>query len=142
MKRGTLCTGGTFDSFGAVQAFELGYAMGLVVGEGSFTGDRVQPSLEIRMHRRDLAPLENVQRILGGRIFGPYSHGGRNLYVYMLRGRDLKNALPLLQEHLPSSWKRAQYEQWRAKYTEHLDRPQPSQELLDRVRRRLPARSR
>ena len=112
--------------------------MGLIVGEGSFTGDRQQPSLEIRMHRRDLAPLENVQRLLGGRIFGPYSHGGRSLYVYMLRGRQLKEALPLIQEHLPSSWKRIQYDSWRAKYADHLERPEPSKELLARVQRLLP----
>lgn len=116
--------------------------MGLIVGEGSFTGDRKQPSLEIRMHRRDVEPLENVQRLLGGRIFGPYSHGGRNLYVYMLRGRELKFALPVIQEHLPSSWKRVQFEAWRAKYTDYLDRPQPSQALLDRVQRLLPPRNR
>jgi hypothetical protein len=122
--------------------FELGYAMGLIVGEGSFTGDRQQPSLEIRMHRRDLAPLENVQRLLGGRIFGPYSHGGRSLYVYMLRGRQLKDALPILQEHLPSSWKRVQYDSWLQKYADHFDRPVPSKALLDRVQRLLPARTR
>ena len=122
--------------------FELGYAMGLIVGEGSFTGDRQQPSLEIRMHRRDLAPLENVQRLLGGRIFGPYSHGGRSLYVYMLRGQQLKEALPILQEHLPQSWKRLQYDSWRQKYAGHLDRPGPSKALLDRVQRLLPARNR
>lgn len=121
-----------------MSGFELGYAMGLIVGEGSFTGDRQQPSLEIRMHRRDLAPLENVQRLLGGRIFGPYSHGGRNLYVYMLRGRQLKEALPILQEHLPASWKRIQYDTWRTKYADHLERPEPSKELLARVQRLLP----
>jgi hypothetical protein len=125
-----------------VMTFELGYAMGLIVGEGSFTGDRQQPSLEIRMHRRDLAPLENVQRLLGGRIFGPYSHGGRSLYVYMLRGRQLKDALPILQEHLPSSWKRVQYDSWLQKYADHFDRPVPSKALLDRVQRLLPARTR
>lgn len=113
--------------------------MGLIVGEGSFTGDRQQPSLEIRMHRRDLEPLENVQRLLGGRIFGPYNHSGRNLYVYMLRGRQLKDALPILQEHLPLSWKRIQFESWRSKYNQFLERPQPSQALLDRVQRLLPS---
>jgi hypothetical protein len=122
-----------------VDSFGLGYAMGLVVSEGSFTGDRRQPSLEIRIHRRDLEPLEHVQRILGGRIFGPYAHGGRNLYVYMLRGRELKGALPVLQEHLPNSWKRVQFESWRAKYIDHFDRPQPSQALLERVERLLPS---
>jgi hypothetical protein len=122
----------------AVDPFALGYALGLVASEGSFTGDRQQPSLEIRMHRRDREPLEHVRSVLGGRIFGPYSHGGRHLYVYMLRGRDLKNALPVLNEHLPSSWKRVQFEAWRAKYRDYLDRPQPSQALLDRVQRHLP----
>jgi hypothetical protein len=118
--------------------FALGYAMGLIVGEGSFTGDRQQPSLEVKLHRRDREPLENLQRLFGGRIFGPYSRQGRTSYSYMLRGRELKAALPLLHQHLPSSWKRVQFETWLAKYTEVLDRPQPSQELLDRVQRLLP----
>ncbi len=119
--------------------FGVGYAMGLIVGEGSFTGDRQQPSLEIRMHRRDLEPLEHVRRILGGRVFGPYAHGGRNLYVYMLRGRELRDALPMLQQHLPSSWKRAQFEAWRAKHADFFDRPQPSRALLERLERLLPS---
>ena len=121
-----------------MEQFALGYAMGLIVGEGSFTGDRQQPSLEIRMHRGDLEPLENVRRVLGGKIFGPYAHGERRQYVYMLRGRELKEALAILQEHLPSSWKRIQFDAWRAKYSGYLDRPQPSQALLDRVQRLLP----
>lgn len=124
-----------------VEAFSLGYAMGLIVGEGSFTGDRQQPSLEIRMHRRDIEPLENVRRVLGGRIFGPYAHGGRSQYVYMLRGRELKEALAIIHQHLPASWKRIQFDAWRAKYSDYLDRPQPSQALLDRVQRILPPRN-
>jgi hypothetical protein len=122
-----------------VDQFALGYAIGLIVGEGSFTGDKQQPSLEIRMHRRDVEPLEHVQQVFGGRVFGPYAHGGRNLYVYMLRGRELREALPLLQDHLPRSWKRVQFEAWRTKYRDYLDRPQPSQALLDRVQRLLPS---
>jgi hypothetical protein len=121
-----------------VDLFALGYALGLVAGEGSFTGDRQQPSLEIRMHRRDMESLEDVRRVLGGRIFGPYIHGGRQLYVYMLRGRELKDALPVIEEHLPNSWKRVQFDAWRVKYREYFDRPEPSQALLDRVNRLLP----
>lgn len=124
----------------AVDLFAIGYAMGLIAGEGSFTGDRQQPSLEIRMHRRDIEPLEDVRRVLGGRIFGPYTHGGRPLFVYMLRGRELKDALPMLLEHLPSSWKRVQFDAWREKYRDYFERPQPSQALLDRVHRLLPTR--
>jgi hypothetical protein len=120
-----------------VDAFAVGYAMGLIVGEGSFTGDRTQPSLEVKLHRRDFEPLEHLQRTLGGRVFGPYAHGGRNLYAYMLRGRALKDAMPIIQEYLPKSWKRVQFEAWRAKYAEHFDRPQPSQALLDSMQRLL-----
>jgi hypothetical protein len=124
-----------------MDGFALGYAMGLIVAAGSFTGDRQQPSLEIRMHRRDTEPLENVQQLLGGKIFGPYSHGGRHLYVYMLRGRELRDALPTIQEHLPNSWKRVQFDAWRSKYIDVLDRPEPSQALVDRVQRLLPFRN-
>ena len=120
-----------------MEPFGLGFSMGLIVGEGSFTGDRQQPALQIRMHRRDLEALEQVQRQLGGRIFGPYAHSGRNSYVYLLRGGELRNALPILQQFLPASWKRAQFDTWRAKYSDYFDRPQPSQALLDRVQRIL-----
>lgn len=115
--------------------FGLGYAMGLIVGEGSFTGDRRQPSLELKAHRRDVEPLEHIQRVLGGRIFGPYAHGGRNSYAYMLRGRELRLALPVLDENLPQSWKRVQFEEWRAKYATFFDRAEPSHDLLARVER-------
>jgi hypothetical protein len=117
--------------------FALGYAMGLIVGEGSFTGDRQQPSLEVKLHRRDVEPLEHLQRTLGGRIFGPYARGARNHYAYMLRGQELRAAIPLIQAHLPKSWKSVQFEQWRAKYREYFDRPEPSRDLLARLERLL-----
>ena len=109
--------------------------MGLIVGEASFTGDRVQPSLELKVHRRDVQPLEHLKETLGGRIFGPYAHGGRSSYAYMLRGRELRRALPFIQQHLPQSWKRVQFEEWRAKYASFFDRPEPSDDLLARVER-------
>ena len=120
--------------------FALGYAMGLIVGEGSFTGDRLQPSLEVKLHRRDLEPLEHLQRTLGGRIYGPYARGGRNHYAYMLRGHELRRALPVILEHLPSSWKRLQFDEWRRRYSEFFDRPEPSHALLERLERLLPTR--
>lgn len=125
-----------------MDAFELGYAMGLIVSQGSFTGDREQPSLEIKAHRRDVEPLEHVQRVLGGRIFGPYDHSGRHLYAYMLRGKELKDALPLIDERLPRGWKRAQFEAWRGKYASFFARPEPSRALLERMQRLLPSRPR
>ena len=120
--------------------FGLGYAMGIIVGEGSFTGDRLQPSLEVKLHRRDIEPLEHLQRTLGGRIYGPYARGSRNHYSYMLRGRDLRQAVPLIQDHLPSSWKRLQFDEWRRRYADFFDRPEPSDALLERLERLLPSR--
>lgn len=117
--------------------FDVGYAMGLIVGEGSFTGDRTQPSLELRAQRGDIEPLEHLQRTLGGRIYGPYARGVRNHYAYLLRGKDLRRALPLLAERLPGGWKRAQFEAWRTRYAEFFDRPEPSPALLERVARHL-----
>ena len=127
-----------------VDHFGLGYAMGLIVGEGSFTGDRQQPSLEVKLHRRDAEPLEHLRRTLGGRIFGPYARHGRNHFAYMLRGRELRSALPLIHAHLPGSWKRVQFEQWRTKYADYFERPEPSRELiarLARLERLLPRRT-
>ena len=121
----------------SMDQFALGYAMGLIVGEGSFTGDRQQPSLEVKLHRRDVEPLEHLQRTLGGRIFGPYARGARNHYAYMLRGQELRAAIPLIQAHLPKSWKSVQFEQWRSKYREYFDRPEPSRDLLARIERLL-----
>src|SRR5262245_57749885 len=109
--------------------------MGLIVGEASFTGDKQQPSLELKVHRRDVEPLEHLRRTLGGKIFGPYSHGGRNTYAYMLRGRELRLALPTIAEHLPVSWKRVQFDEWRAKYASFFERTEPSVELVARLER-------
>jgi hypothetical protein len=99
--------------------FEIGYIMGLVVGEGSFTGDRRQACLQVKMHERDPQPLRELQRLLGGCVFGPYNHNDRQYYVYALRGRALARAIPLLKDRLPSSWKRQQFEAWLEKYREH-----------------------
>jgi hypothetical protein len=111
--------------------------MGLIVGEGSFTGDRRQPSLEVKLHRRDLEPLEHLQRTLGGRIFGPYARGSRNLYAYMLRGRELREALPVLREFLPQSWKRIQFDEWQRKYADYFRTTEPSSALIARVQKHL-----
>jgi hypothetical protein len=120
-----------------VDQFGLGYAMGLIVGEGSFTGDKRQPSLEVKLHRRDLEPLEHLQRTLGGRIFGPYARGSRNLYAYMLRGGALRQALPTLQEFLPQSWKRVQFDEWQRKYADFFRTTEPSSALIERMQRHL-----
>lgn len=86
--------------------------MGLVVGEGSFTADRQQPYVQVKLHARDPFPLRFLADRLGGRVYGPYTHQGRNYFTWLLRGPDLRRALPLFRDYLPESWKREQFERW------------------------------
>src|ERR1700685_4815652 len=54
-----------------------GFLVGLLVGEGHFGGDGRQPHVTLRMHVRHEAIFEWLQRTFpGGRVYGPYHHGG------------------------------------------------------------------
>jgi hypothetical protein len=97
-----------------IHAFLLGYAMGLVVGEGSFNWDGRQPALSVRLHARDPEPLRLLEQIFGGRTYGPYESQGRHYSVWHLRGGALRQALPVLERYLPPSHKREQFLVWRA----------------------------
>ena len=96
--------------------FALGYAVGLVVGAGSFTGDRRQPALSVKMPEHDRAPLDHLQEVFGGSIFGPYHHGDRRYHMYLLRGPSLRASIPLLLARMPSCRKRDQLLAWVAKH--------------------------
>ncbi len=82
--------------------FEEGYLLGVLVGEGHFGGDGLQPQVTLRMHVRH---EELFQRLLasvpGSRLYGPYHHGGRDYYQWMVRGKALREQLlPLLLRRL------------------------------------------
>lgn len=96
--------------------------MGLVVGEGSFTADRQQPFLQVKLHARDPFPLRFLADRLGGAVYGPYHHQSRHYFTWLLRGRDLRAALPVFEEYLPYSWKREQFDAWRAKHAPFFQR--------------------
>lgn len=99
-----------------ISEFDAGFICGLVTGEGSFTGDRKQPVLAIKLHQEDPEPLRFIQARLGGRIYGPYCHAGRRYYFWRLTGKSLYAALPLFADRLPESRKRNQFFQWIEKY--------------------------
>jgi hypothetical protein len=107
-----------------VREFEIGYIMGLVVGEGSFTADREQPFLQVKFHARDPFPLRQLADSLGGRVYGPYRHQSRHYYTWLLRGPALAAAVPLFRAHLPASWKREQFERWLDRHRRHFSREQ------------------
>jgi hypothetical protein len=96
----------------AVREFDIGYIMGLVVGEGSFTADRRQPYLQVKLHVRDPFPLRHLADRLGGRVYGPYQHQTRHYYTWLLRGPALRAAIPIFHAYLPEGWKREQFERW------------------------------
>lgn len=119
--------------------FEIGFAIGLIVGGGSFTGDRNQPALSVKLHQRDREPLDMVQRLLGGSVYGPYDHSGRQYCIWHLRGGDLRRALPLFRDRLPACQKRNQFDAWAERYAELLG-PGESEEGRRRRRPRRQAR--
>ena len=82
--------------------FNAGYLVGILVGEGHFGGDGKQPQLTLRMHvRHEQLFRWLVDNVPGGRLYGPYHHGGREYYQWMVRGRYLREELvPLLDRHL------------------------------------------
>lgn len=83
-------------------SFEIGFLLGVLVGEGHFGGDGRQPQISLRMHT-DHEPLFRwLERTFpGGRLYGPYDHGGRRYFQWMARGTFLREfLLPLLERHL------------------------------------------
>ena len=100
---------------------ELGILLGLLIGEGHFGGDGRQPQVTLRMHT-DHEGLFRwlVSRLPGSKLYGPYTHGGRSYYQWMVRGRYLREVLvPLLDQHLTADLDprtQARYTTMKARY--------------------------
>lgn len=82
--------------------FEAGLLVGLLIGEGHFGGDGKQAQVSLRMHTDHEALFRwLVAKLPGGRLYGPYHHGGRSYFQWMARGAFLKEQLvPLLDSRL------------------------------------------
>jgi hypothetical protein len=85
--------------------FDFGFLVGLLVGEGHFGGDGRQPHVTLRMHVRHQAIFDWLQQTFpGGRVYGPYHHGGRHYLQWMARGAFLRDELaPVLERFLSPS---------------------------------------
>lgn len=94
--------------------FEIGLLVGLLVGEGHFGGDGRAPQVTLRMHIRHEALFRWIERTFpGGRLYGPYSHDGRNYYQWMARGPYLRDELaPLISERLSAEIDGYAAERW------------------------------
>lgn len=86
----------------ALDSFEEGFLVGVLVGEGHFGGDGKQPQVTLRMHVRHEKLFRWLEeKFPGSKVYGPYFHGGRNYYQWMARGRLLREELlPILVRHL------------------------------------------
>ena len=101
--------------------FELGFLVGLLVGEGHFGGDGRQPQVTLRMHVRHEAIFQWLERTFpGGRLYGPYNHDGRHYFQWMARGHFLRDELaPLLDQILSPSIDRYSFERYQLMKTRY-----------------------
>lgn len=85
----------------ALDDFDKGFLIGLLVGEGHFGGDGKQAQITLRMHIRHEKTFRWLQgKFPNSKLYGPYSHGGRVYYQWMARGVFLKEEiLPILLQH-------------------------------------------
>ena len=82
----------------ALSERDLGIVAGLLLTQGSFGGDGRQPQISLKLHTRH-EPLLHwlVERFPRSRLYGPYSHGDREFFQWMARGRALvEEVLPAL----------------------------------------------
>lgn len=82
--------------------FDEGFVVGLLLGEGHFGGDGLQPQITLRMHVRHEGTFRWLQRKFpGAKLYGPYTHGGRTYYQWSARGPFLRNVLiPLVERRI------------------------------------------
>jgi hypothetical protein len=104
---------------------EIGILTGLLIGEGHFGGDGRQPHATLRMHVRHEPLFRWLERTFpGGRLYGPYSHGGREYFQWMARGAYLRDELlPRLEKLIDAdldAYTSARIEEMRARYAGRL----------------------
>jgi hypothetical protein len=105
--------------------FEQGLLVGVLIGEGHFGGDGRNPQITLRMHVRHEALFAWIEATFpGGKLYGPYFHGGRHYMQWMARGAYLREVLvPLLDRHLTGKldgYGSARYEQMKVRYARQL----------------------
>ncbi|MEO7117607.1 MAG: hypothetical protein ABIZ34_01400 [Candidatus Limnocylindrales bacterium] len=84
-----------------LSAFDAGFLVGLLVGEGHFGGDGRQAQITLRMHTDHEALFTWLMtHFPGSRLYGPYDHSGRRYYQWMARSAFLRDELvPILDAH-------------------------------------------
>ena len=96
--------------------FQIGLLVGILIGEGHFGGDGRQPQITLRMHTDHEALFRWLETTFpGGRLYGPYHHGGRSYFQWMARGVFLRQELvPLLDQYLAADLDRKAFVRFQA----------------------------
>jgi hypothetical protein len=115
------------DPSGSLDPFDLGFLLGVLIGEGSFGGDGRQPAITVRMHIRHENLFRRLLEIVpGSRLYGPYHHSGRSFFQWFVRGQALRRLVPLLDVHLTpdlDGHASARYERMKEIYGRALSAP-------------------
>lgn len=100
----------------ASKAFDIGMLVGILIGEGHFGGDGKQPHVTLRMHTDHETLFRWLDKTFpGGKLYGPYHHGGRSYFQWMARGQFLrKQLLPILDTYLGPDLDGKAYARYRA----------------------------
>ena len=93
---------------------EKGFILGFFAGQGSFGGDGRTPHLTLRMHTAHGTLLIRLCGLFpGSQVYGPYSHGERTYFQWMLRGDELAKVVQSnLFEEL-KHWDEPSYQRYR-----------------------------
>jgi len=107
------------------------------------------------MHVRHEALFSWIERTFpGGKLYGPYDHGGRHYFQWMARGSYLREVLiPILDEYLTAQLDAAgaeRYEEMKLRYHRRLglvaqaslDHEPPSAPVIDLEKAQGPGRQR
>lgn len=101
--------------------FDIGFLVGILVGEGHFGGDGRQAQVTLRMHTDHAALFAWLEaKLPAAKLYGPYHHGGRSYYQWMARGEVLRRQLvPLLDAHLTPELDGRAWERFQAMKTRY-----------------------
>jgi hypothetical protein len=112
---------------GGLDPFDIGFLIGILVGEGHFGGDGKQPQVTLRMHTEHEALFRwLMDRFPGSRLYGPYDHSGRSYFQWMARGPFLRDTLlPILEAHLRPEHSRRAWERYQEMRTRYRLDPAP-----------------
>jgi len=104
------------DSEGAPTEFDIGFLVGLLVGEGSFGGDGKHALVAIGMHPDHAEVFRWLSsHFPGGRVYGPYRYGIRKILRWHATGPFLKHTvIPILDRYLHPRYSRRVFRRYLA----------------------------